>query len=69
MSFSDVRLCALDGTTVSVKELSEEFNVYSDIEDDVSVEVFKGIIGLDRKLIRCGDYVRLSSEHYNVSLI
>ena len=54
---------------MSVKELSEEFNVYSDIEDDVSVEVFKGVIGLDRKLIHCGDYVRLSSEHYNVSLI
>ncbi len=54
---------------MSVKELSEEFNVYSDIEDDVSVEVFKGVIGLDRKLIHYGDYVRLSSEHYNVSLI
>ncbi len=34
-----------------------------------SIEVFKGVIGLDRKLIHCGDYVRLSSEHYNVSLI
>lgn len=69
MSFSYVQVCTLHGSTISVKELFEEFDVYSDIEDDVSVEVFRGVIALDGRLTHCGDYVRLSSDHYHVSSI
>ena len=70
MLFSALQLNLPDAAGASIRELTnqqQQFNVcHEGIDSDAKVEVYKCIIGQDRKLIHAGDYVKLSSDHHEV---
>ena len=68
VSYSNVTIHTPKTSTVSIEQLSRsgDFEVYYDVSAEVDVEVFRGVVGQNGKLLHCGDYVLLSYEHHEV---
>ncbi len=59
---------ALQKLALCLWQASNQFDVCSSIAGDANVQVFKGVNGIDRRLIHCEDYIKLTSEHYHVCI-
>lgn len=64
-----MQLSSPDAIGISLGHLSPPFQVhYGELVPEGKVEIFQGVIGQDGELIHVGDYVKLSSPHYGVSM-
>ena len=55
-------------STVSIElvSISGDFEVHCYVSAEVDVEVFRGMVGQNGKLLHCGGYVLLSFKYHEV---
>ena len=52
-----------------MSDLQQPFDVHHDgVDMEDQVEVFRSVIGQNQQMIHNGDYVKLTSEHYEVGI-